>query len=188
VDGKGDLHLKIAKIGGRWICSEVWSDKALGFGTYQCQVVGRLDKLDPNVIFSMFSYDGPDGVKEIDIEYAKWGNPKDKNCWWTVYPEDRSVKKGFTGFDFHLKGVFTTSRYDWTQTGVDYLLLGGHQVPTSSTNLMNSWAYKPEGPSHSVPQHAMPLHFNLWLFQGKPPTDGHEVEIVVHRFDFVAQD
>jgi hypothetical protein len=29
-----------------------------------------------------------------------------------------------------------------------------------------------------------PLHMNLWAFQGKPPTDGQEVEIIIHDFKY----
>ena len=182
VDAKGLLHLRIARVRGHWSCAEIWTDENLGFGTYECQVEGRLDKLDPNVIFSMFSYAGPDGVKEIDVEYAKWGNPKDRNLWWTVYPNDSQAKKADKGFNFDLDGSYTTSRYNWSREGVHYWMLGGHQPLGSLKNLMFEWDYRPLDYIHAVPQDPIPLHFNLWLFQGKVPSDGNPVEVVVHRF------
>jgi hypothetical protein len=33
--------------------------------------------------------------------------------------------------------------------------------------------------SRLIPQKPVPLHLNLWLFQGKPPTDGKEVEVIL---------
>jgi hypothetical protein len=185
VDDKGFLHMKIAHTGNKWSCAEIWTDKPLGFGTYQCQVEGALDRLDPNIIFSMFSYAGPDGTKEIDIEYAKWGNAKEKNLWWTVYPNDKQGKKTGTGFDFKLDGGYTTSRYTWSKSGIHYWMLGGHQPIGSMTNLMDEWNDAPAMPEHSITQNPIPLHFNLWLFQGKPPVDGKPVEIVVHSFEMV---
>jgi len=182
VDSNGFLHLRIWKYNGNWTCAEVWTDKPLGFGTYQCQVEGGLDQLDPNVVFSMFSYKGPDGVKEIDVEFAKWGNDAEMNAWWTVYPDDKTVKKSDIGFDLNRIGVFTTSRYEWTQQGVHYWLLGGHQPIGSLTNVIKQWDFKPQNPVHQVPQTPMPLEFNLWLFQGRPPKDGKPVEIVIHSF------
>ncbi len=182
IDEKGFLHMKISKVKDQWSCAEIWTTKPLEFGTYQCQVEGAIDTLDPNLIFSMFSYQGPDNIKEIDIEYAKWGNPKEKNGWWTVYPNDTAGKKGFTGFDFKLHGTYTTSRFAWTKEGVHYWMLGGHQPIDSTSNLMQEWNYRPATPEHYITQTPMPLHFNLWLFQGKPPTDGKPVEMVIHSF------
>jgi hypothetical protein len=182
VDAKGFLHMKIAKVNGKWTSSEIWTDRALSFGTYQCQVEGAIDKLDPNIIFSMFSYQGPDNVKEIDIEYAKWGNAAEKNAWWTVYPNDTAGKKGFTGFNLKLDGTYTTSRYTWSKTGVHYWLLGGHQPLDSNTNTLQEWNYQPANAKHQITQTPMPLHFNLWLFQGKAPIDEKPVEIIVHSF------
>ena len=183
VDAQGFLHLKIAKIDGKWSCAEIWSEEALPFGTYQCQVEGALDTFDPNVIFSMFSYQGPDGTKEIDIEYAKWGNSTAQNAWWTVYPNNTIGSKKTTGFTFSLKGTYTTSRFTWSKVGVDYALLGGHQAIGSHRNLMQSWNYRPTDPVNQIPQNRMSLHFNLWLFQGKPPTDDKPVEVILHGFD-----
>jgi len=182
IDEKGFLHMKIAKVDGKWNSAEIWTDHSLSFGTYQCQVEGAIDTLDPNVIFSMFSYQGPDNIKEIDIEYAKWGNPTEKNAWWTVYPNDTQGKKGYTGFNLKLTGTYTTSRFAWSKEGVHYWMLGGHQPIESEKNLMQEWNYHPKDYEHMITQTGMPLHFNLWLFQGKPPTDGKPVEIIVHSF------
>jgi len=30
----------------------------------------------------------------------------------------------------------------------------------------------------------MPVYINLWLFQGKAPSDKKEVEIIIHQFTF----
>ena len=185
VDDKGFLHLKITNAGGKWSCAEIWTSAPLGFGTYQCQVEGRIDHLDPNIVFSMFSYAGPDGTKEIDIEYAKWGNAKEKNSWWTVYPNDTQGKKESHGFNLSLDGAFTTQRYAWSAEGVHYWVLGGHQPIDSVTDKIEEWNHRPSDAKHSITQNKIPLHFNLWLFEGKPPTDGKEVEIVVKTFAFV---
>jgi len=183
VDATGFLHMKIAKVNGKWSCSEIWTDKPLSFGTYQCQVEGAIDKLDPNLIFSMFSYQGPDGIKEIDIEYAKWGNADEKNGWWTVYPNDKQGKKTSTGFAFKLNGSYTTSRYEWKPTGIHYWMLGGHQPIHSVENLMQEWNDLPANAAHDIIQTPMPLHFNLWLFEGKAPKDGKPVEVIIHSFE-----
>ncbi|MDR3689737.1 MAG: hypothetical protein P4L46_10195 [Fimbriimonas sp.] len=182
LDSKGDLHMKIDKVDGKWCCAEIWTDHPLGFGTYQCQVEGAIDKFDPNIVFSMFSYAGPDGTKEIDIEYARWGNPKFYNGSWTVYPNDSQGKKGTLGFDFHLHSRQSTSRFKWGSNGIDYWLQEGWKPVDSTADVLKDWRYHPADASHAITQNPIPLHFNLWLFEGKPPADGKPVEVVVHSF------
>ncbi len=182
IDAKGFLHMKIAQAKGKWTCAEIWTDHDMGFGRYQCQVKGSIDQLDCNLIFSMFSYAGPDGIKETDIEYAKWGNPTEKNGWWTVYPNDLNGIKKSTGFNFKLHQNRSTSRFTWTKEGVNYALLDGFRAPSSNQGMIQSWNYRPQHPEHQITQKPIPLHFNLWLFEGKPPADGKPVEFVIHSF------
>jgi len=60
VDQDGYLHLKLTKQGERWYCAEVLTKDRLGFGRYQFWVVGRVDRLDPNVVLGLFNYPTPD--------------------------------------------------------------------------------------------------------------------------------
>lgn len=58
VDGNGYLHLKIVNTGGTWTASEMFTTTNLGFGTYQWQVEGPVDRMDPSVVLGLFPY-GP---------------------------------------------------------------------------------------------------------------------------------
>lgn len=185
VDANGYLHLKISQGKGAWQCAELWTTQSLGYGTYQCDVESRLDTLDANVIFSMFPYLGPDGTQEIDIEYARWGNPAWNNGSYTVYPQVAGGLKTTQAFMFHLDGSYTTSRLTWTSKGIHFWLMGGHQPINIVRNVIHEWNDTPVKLGN-VPNMPMPLHFNLWLFQGKPPTDGRQVEVIVHRFQKTA--
>ena len=77
VDASAALHLKIAHREGKWSCAEVTLQKRLGFGSYEFQIKGLIDRLDDNVVLGLFNYPtrdmGPDGTHEIDIEFARWG-------------------------------------------------------------------------------------------------------------------
>ena len=90
VDQNGYLHLKLTQQGDRWYCAEVLTQDRLGFGRYQFWVVGRVDRLDPNVVLGLFNYPtpdvGPDGTNEIDIEFAQWGKPEAPIGNYTVWP------------------------------------------------------------------------------------------------------
>ncbi len=49
------------------------------------------------------------------------------------------------------------------------------------------WIYRPDEPARRISQQPMPLHINLWLFQGKPPKNGQEVEVIIHQFNFIPE-
>jgi hypothetical protein len=51
-----NLHLKISQRDGKWSCAEVTMKKRLGFGRYQFQTTGRLDRFDDNVVMGLFNY------------------------------------------------------------------------------------------------------------------------------------
>jgi hypothetical protein len=93
VDQGGYLHLKLTKQGNRWYGAEVLSRDRLGFGRYQFWIVGRVDRLDPNVVFGLFNYPtpdvGPDGTNEIDIEFASGASQRLR---WATTPFGRRAR------------------------------------------------------------------------------------------------
>lgn len=183
VDADGRLHLKLTHAADGWHCAELSTTKRLGFGRYQFQVVGRIDQLDPNVVLGLFDYPTPDvgkdGSNEIDIEFARWGRATSPIGNFTVFPA--SGKKQTTHpFEVALNGDYTTHRFTRSAEQVTFQSLNGHQ--DGDVNEFASWAFRPEHPKLEVPQHPEPVNLNLWLFRGKPPTDGKEVEIILSGF------
>ena len=183
VDANGYLHLLINynASSGKWDCAEVSTTSSIGFGTYQWQIESQLDTLDPWVVLGLFPYLGPDGRNEIDVEYTRWGNASGNEGWWTVYPSSGTTI-GQTSFNFALTGTYTTSRFTWSSSGVQYWLMGGFQPVGTTLNVINSWNYTPTNPNRNIPQKAMPLHMNLWLYQGHAPANGQPVEVIIHDF------
>ncbi len=59
-------------------------------------------------------------------------------------------------------------------------------MPGSSASTLGSWTYQPADPSTTISHSPMPVHMNLYLYQGVPPTNGQGVEIVIHNFSFNA--
>ena len=92
VDEKGRLHLKVVKRNGKWYSTEVINEKTLGYGTYRFFITGRPDKIDPNLVLGFFTYDEDSSdakekkYREIDIEFARWGEVKALNSSYTVLP------------------------------------------------------------------------------------------------------
>jgi hypothetical protein len=191
VDGNGDLHLAITKVGEAWYCSEVWTDLGFPFGTFQWQLASPVDKLDPNVVLGLFVYGptalGPDGTHEIDIEYARFGTPAADNGWWTIWP-NVIVTPPLTGRMSYSLALdadpTTTSRFAWSSTAVAFATFGGFQPLGSTDRLIHSWTYQPTNPDLTISQSPMPVHMNLWLYRGSAPTDRQGVEVVIHDFSF----
>ena len=187
VDRNGYLHLKLTKRGNQWYCSEVATTARRGFVRYQFQVIGQLDKLDPNVVFGLFNYPtpdvGPDRTNEIDIEFAKWGNATAPIGNYTVWPAITGLNRTYSRFSVNLNGSYTTHRFTWTAASVFFQSLNGHY--DDDTNQFESWLYQPSDPANYIGQQPVPVHINLWLFKGRPPTNGLEVEVIVSSFKFI---
>lgn len=189
VDENGWLHLLISREFGDWRGAYVTIPQRLGFGTYEWEVTGQLDAMDRNVVFGLFNYPtsdvGPDGTNEIDIEFTRWGKNSNPNGWFVIWPPFRDGKKVHKSFQLGARTLDTTHRFTWTSTGLVFESYEGHR-PQLGRQLAR-WEYRPSDPERTVPQKAMPVHMNLWLQSGRPPSDGREVEIVIKRFSFTPQ-
>jgi hypothetical protein len=185
VDTNGYMHLEITydTNSATWECADLFTTTSLGFGTYQWQVEGQIDTFDPWVVLGLFSYLGPSGTNEIDIEYTRWGQTDNHNGWWTIYPASGTTI-GRSNCDFSLNGMYTTSRLAWSSSGVQFWLMSGFQPVGTTTNVIGSWNYSPSHPSQNIPQKAMPSIMNLWLYKGNAPANGQPVDVIIHNFTF----
>jgi hypothetical protein len=137
-------------------------------------------------VLGLFNYPtpdvGPDGTNEIDIEFAKWGKPEALVGNYTVWPAREGLRRANKRFSVALRGEYTTHRFMWSSTGVTFQSLNGHR--DDSVNQFAGWLYQPQDPASYVPQKAMPVRINLWLFQGKSPRNGQQVELIVNSFKY----
>jgi hypothetical protein len=186
LDPQGRLHLKITRRGGVWCCAEVWTQKSFGFGHYQFQVTGLLDRLDPNVVLGLFNYPpesvGPDGTNEIDIEYSRWGNAQWFPASDTVYPALLGPQSVSHGFAMPAEMRHTTQRFDWEAGGINFQCLRGDR--NDDQGEYAHWSFHPSDSRQRVPQQPLPVHINLWLVNGKAPQNGQSVELIINRFTF----
>ena len=186
VDADGCLHLKLTKRNDRWYCSEVYTEKRLGFGRYEFSIVGRVDKIDKNVVVGLFNYPtsdvGPDATHEIDIEFAQWGNASAPVGNYTVWPATNTLRQASKPFSFALNGDSSTQSFTWSATNVFFQSQQGHDDAKSRP--FASWLYQPPNPATGISQKPMPVHINLWCFKGQPPSDGQQVELIIRGFKF----
>lgn len=187
VDSNGWLHLKISKntSTGKWNCAEIYSTQNFGYGTYQWQVEGAVGSFDKNIVLGLFNYSDNDGFDEMDIEIARWGNSSWPNLNYTIYPATGTSGKSAWSYtkNFTLNGgTYTTHRFTRNSSSVVCKSLNGFY--NDDTNLFASASCS--SPTWSISTLGMPVHMNLWLFDGHAPSDSKEVEIIIHNFKFTA--
>lgn len=185
VDANGYLHLKLSKNAttGLWECAEVTSTTSFGYGTYQWQVDAPVNTLDKNIVLGFFNYSGVDGHDEMDIEYARWGVATNPFANYSVYPvQGVSAAYFHNATNFTTGGTYITSRFKRTSTSVVFKSLNGFY--DDDTNL--AYTVTCTSPANTVSTLSMPVHMNLWLFQGNAPTSASNVEVIVHSFKFTA--
>jgi len=184
VDSNGRLHLKITKntTTGKWNCAEIYSAQNFGYGSYQWQVEGRIDSMDKNIVLGLFNYSGHNLFDEMDIEFARWGNSAWPNLNYTVWPAVSGQSTwDYTKF-FTLNGTYTTHRFTRTSSSVVFRSMHGHV--NDNTNQFATATCS--SPASSISTLSMPVHMNLWLYDGFAPSDGKEVEIIIHNFKYTA--
>ena len=189
LDASGALHLKIAHRDGQWSCAEVTMRKRLGFGRYDFQVRGPIDRLDENIVLGLFNYPtrdvGPDATHEIDIEFARWGRAANPIGNYTVWPVDKSLKQETHAFAFNLEQPESTHRFAWSQDRIEFRSWRG--LGADDSHEFCRWTFSPADRAPKISTQPMPMHFNLWLFRGQPPCNRQEVEMIVTRFTFTPE-
>jgi hypothetical protein len=176
VDAAG-LHLRIARDGtGRWTCAEVIGPRSHGYGTYTFTLATDVSALDPNVVLGMFTWSdrAQQAHREIDVEFARWGNAADPtNAQFVVQPHDA----GGHLHRFSQPAVVRSSHaFTWSAGRVAW---ESRRLDTGA--VIASYVYA--GADVPSPRDER-VRLNLWLFGGSAPLDGRPVEVVVESFVF----
>ncbi len=180
VDSDGLLHLRITRSGTSWTCAEVGLYQTLGYGRYTFRTVTACDTLDPNAVLGLFTWangQADPNYREIDIEWARWGDPEDStNAQFVVQPYS---------LEGHLRRITVPSTegelthgFLWRPTGVDFFA-DAAVVPAA-------WSYPvTETGDHNLPESRdETIHLNLWLCKASGPSDLQPVEVVLRSFTF----
>lgn len=187
VDDAGRLHLKVTRCNGIWYCAEIFSTQTFGYGTYRFFIDGRPDQFDPNIVLGLFTYDSISADapavyhREIDIEFAKWGDPHALNTQYSIQPPKASNTESFQTL---LNGYRSTHSFKWTPSEIKFMSLHGHySEPPNPLEwyLIKDWSYTGEDIPNTRNEKA---HLNLWLMDGRAPIDQQDAEIVITKFEF----
>lgn len=176
VDAQGRLHLRIAKdAAGAWTTAEIIGPRTYGYGTYTFTLGSAVNDLDPNVVLGLFTWSDRARFahREIDIEFARWGNASDAtNAQYVVQPWD--VASHLSRFAQPADAT-TTHQFTWRPGRIDWRSLDSAGSPIAS------YAYTG---TDVPPTGDERVRLNLWLFNGSAPTDGQPVEVIIDSFVF----
>ena len=170
-----DLHLSITRIGNKWYAAEVISDRSFGYGTYTW-TVGPMGPLDPQVVLGLFTWNDDPAYnhREIDFEYAKWGNAADSNnAQYVVQPY--STVGNQRRWEQQVFDVSTVHSFTWAPGSVEF------RSTTADGRELQHWTYT----GVDVPQPGGEnARMNLWLFRGSAPQNGAPVTVVLESFSW----
>jgi hypothetical protein len=177
VDDAGQLHLKIRRIGDAWYSSEVYTQESLGYGTYRFQLASDAERYDPRIVVGLFTY--LDDLHEVDIELTRQGDAQAPDGNYTVQPW--YIPGNMAKFELGSHAL-STHAYEWRPDSIFFQSLDGHHVnPPGPGAVISDWTYT----GASIPlAGAEKLYVNFYLFQGVPPADGADAELVVTDVTF----
>lgn len=211
VDRDGKLHLTLRYDSNldAWTCAQIVSQEVAQYGTYSFIIDQNLERLDQNVVLGIFLYksdpDFPTARAEIDLEFSKWGFPKqnesgewvdiDHNSWYVLWP---SWEEGETPVPQYTEGFsLEMSEYEKTMHEIQwedfYLSFRSYVFDPLKHEFADLQRYYPyyqaEYKQTSFGEDAiyipleedrMKLTINLWLIEeASDPFDCEEIEITL---------
>ena len=176
VDASGALHLRIARdTAGRWTCAEIVGPVSYGYGTYTFTLGTSVDALDPRAVLGLFTWsDKPQYAhRELDIEFARWGNPNDPtNAQYVVQPYDvANHLRRFT----QPASATSTHRFTWRRNEVSWDSYDANGALVATYTYAGADVPRPGDER---------VRLNFWLFNGLAPLNGSDAEVVVRSFSF----
>jgi len=184
VDSDDNLHLKITERNGSWYCSEVILRDSLGYGHYIFQITGQIGIIDENIVLGFFSWDNDACVenhREIDIEFSRWGNNQDTtNAQYVVQPWN--IAGNLKRWHMPTNIDSSTHGFSWNTDSIRFFSVKDHQSTQPYDSILYLWTYT--GSNIPIPG-SETIRINLWLYNGTPPSNGQEVEVIISRFEYI---
>jgi hypothetical protein len=136
-------------------------------------VDGPLETIDPNVVLGLFTWndDPAQSHRELDIEFARWGNPQAPNGQYTVQPFEIAGHE--TWFETPTGARRTTHSLRWRPDRVAFTSADERDI--FAAHVFADGLPQPGGEQ---------VRINLWLDGGRPPINNLPAEVVIESFDF----
>ena|GEM_PF-2053030 len=181
VDGQDRLHLAIRERGGIWYSSEIVLDHPLGYGTYVFQVDSKIGDMNENVVLGMFIFDSEaweENYREMDIEFAHWGDSTYPNAQFVVQPWE--APGNIYRWVIPREVNSSTHSFYWTGDSIRFVSARGHQFAPPFDSILDEWTYTNR---NGIPEPGDErVTLNLWLYKSLAPSDGVEPEVIITSF------
>ena len=179
IDGRGRLVLRIAPLDEGWSCAEARLSEPLGYGRYVLEVSGDPNLLDPQSVFGFFTYDydAPPYYRELDVEFARWGDSGHPGGNHTVQPYTEAENTSL--FELSALGERSVHMIEWLPDRVEFI--ASRVSSTGWEQEISRFVWR-RGEVFT-PGEAF-LHLNFWLFRGEAPRDGTPQTIRIDSFQF----
>ena len=156
--------------------------ESFSYGTYRFYLDSPVDAPDPNVVLGLFTWNDDTSYnhREIDIEFSRWGSANNQNAQYVVQPY--TLPQNILRFQEPSGLNQSTHSFLWKSDAVSFKSLKGlNATAPDSSYIIKQWVF-----TGTVPQAGGEnARMNLWLFRGRPPTNGQEAEIIVNKFEIV---
>jgi hypothetical protein len=179
-DDQDRLHMTLAQDpAGQWQSAEVVLQRSLGYGTYCFYLEGMSRPLDPNVVLGMFTWsdDPVQSHRELDIELSEWSQAGGPAGRYSVQPFE--LPDHMYSFDEDVTQPVTQCM-QWQAGRVSFASWQGWTSTPSADAIIASRVFTDGVPQPGDEQ----VRINLWLLDGRAPTDGQTAEVVVAGFQF----
>ena len=180
IDGLGQLHLRLAQCSSSWCAAEIYSDDAVGYGTYTFSINSQLNNLDPKVTLGLFVWDGQaaeQANREWDIEFGRWGNANaTANAQYVIQPYN--VAGNLNSF-LMSPASSSTHTVTWLPNQISFISTAG----TNGGPAIYQWNYPGQTSQIPSPGDAH-IHINLYVAVGQAPAQPVAREIVLSKFQY----
>lgn len=205
IDSSGDLHLRITKRNGKYYCVVLFTVQPVSYGLFKFSLSSRIDNLDKNVVFGLFTWNDKNCItnanSELDIEFTRWGDAENPDVIeYSIQPTNGGIETDrFTSWPMQLYNKYSTHFINWTPSLIYFSSYRGNANPPADSSLISYWSF---GTNHTPksslvcnsdpvlipdPESDTRLIMNLWLDRGNYPSNDQEVEVIVHKIEYVHQ-
>lgn len=114
----GKVRLSLTRENGEWRSAGLLGPIIEAGKTYELEILGRLDVLDPRVCFAVWGRNDATGEEVDYLEATRWGNPSGPlytTAWHKDGEPHQSETQPATAFDWHLLTIWKYDSADGSQ-------------------------------------------------------------------------
>ena len=183
VDTNGALHLKMARTSGAgWQCANLISnEQTFGFGTYEWQIYGQLEQLDPNLVLRLGTKPANASTYSIATEFSHGGVSSNPVGHYTINQSGTFQGPAFRVPTLPRPGL-STHRFTWESKKIQF-----QSLVSSTYGEFANWNFAQPILPMNIPQQPMGVRLDFCFSSGQTQylqSYADSTEIVINQFKF----